>query len=505
MGGALAKAQDAPNEYLGLPGDNLNLYAVMNLFQESETLEDFERKLNDKESRINNIDLNNDNYVDYILVVDYAEKEKDIHTIVLQVALNEKEKQDLAVFTVQRFRNGSVQIQLIGDEALYGENYILEPNFDEAETERANPGYTGNKAKRKKSKTVNNNYEIAGWPLIIYIYEPEYSIWQSSWYWNSYPSYWDAWTPYYFHYYYGYHQNLFPVYYRNYRHWQYPRHQHYHDFYTGIRSGSSQVSVRINNGSYRTTYDHPEQISEGENLYNETKTSNPRRPAGSTTTRTNPESGQNTGNSRKPPATVSGGSDANTSTGNPRRPVSNENTSRKPASNNSDSESNTRRMPSGTDDNASRNQSSGRSTNPSDESRQVSPPERRNYQPERQSSQPERQSSQPERQTSQPERQVSRPVYQPERQPERQVSQPERRISQPEQPAYQPERRASQPEQPAYQPERRQISQPEAPVRNVEAPAPVQHTEPVQSQPASRREESQSESAPDRSREPSRR
>ena len=29
-------AQNYPNEYLGLPGDNLNLYAVMNLFQESE-------------------------------------------------------------------------------------------------------------------------------------------------------------------------------------------------------------------------------------------------------------------------------------------------------------------------------------------------------------------------------------------------------------------------------------------------------------------------------------
>ena len=32
------RAQDYPEEYLGLPGDNLNLYAVMQLFQESETL-----------------------------------------------------------------------------------------------------------------------------------------------------------------------------------------------------------------------------------------------------------------------------------------------------------------------------------------------------------------------------------------------------------------------------------------------------------------------------------
>lgn len=40
--GASIKAQDSQDDRLGLPGDNLNLYAVMKLFQESKTLEDFE-------------------------------------------------------------------------------------------------------------------------------------------------------------------------------------------------------------------------------------------------------------------------------------------------------------------------------------------------------------------------------------------------------------------------------------------------------------------------------
>jgi len=39
------RAQDYPREYLGLPGDNLNLYAVMDLFRNSETPEGFEGKL----------------------------------------------------------------------------------------------------------------------------------------------------------------------------------------------------------------------------------------------------------------------------------------------------------------------------------------------------------------------------------------------------------------------------------------------------------------------------
>lgn len=33
---------------LGLPGDNLNLYAVLEVFQKSPTLEGFEKSLNDK-------------------------------------------------------------------------------------------------------------------------------------------------------------------------------------------------------------------------------------------------------------------------------------------------------------------------------------------------------------------------------------------------------------------------------------------------------------------------
>ena len=84
-------ASNGKNERLNLPGDNLNLYAVMKLFQESETLEAFERELNAEDSYINNLDLNGDNYIDYIHVIDYVDG--DNHTIVLRVAINERETQ----------------------------------------------------------------------------------------------------------------------------------------------------------------------------------------------------------------------------------------------------------------------------------------------------------------------------------------------------------------------------------------------------------------------------
>ncbi|MDO8897842.1 MAG: hypothetical protein Q7V19_09335, partial [Bacteroidales bacterium] len=161
FGGALQlNAQKQTEEYLGLPGDNFNLFAAMNLFQESETLEGFERNLNDPEVMVNNLDLNGDKFVDYIMVMDYPDG--DVHNIVLRVALNKNEYQDVAVFTVQKFRDGSVQIQLVGDEALYGPNYIVEPNYDET----PNPGYTA-KSNLKKSKRNNvtvvttTYYEVA--------------------------------------------------------------------------------------------------------------------------------------------------------------------------------------------------------------------------------------------------------------------------------------------------------------------------------------------------------
>jgi hypothetical protein len=260
--GTALMAQDYPDEYLGLPGDNLNLYAVMNLFQKSETIEGFEKSLNDENTRINNLDLNNDNYIDYIKVTDYVDG--NVHTIVLQDILDRNESQDVAVFTVEKLRNGSVQIQLIGDEALYGKNYIVEPIYGET----PNPGYTG-RANRKNVNVVTNTYvQVDTWPLVRYIYLPNYSVWHSSWYWGYYPEYWHPWRPYYWHYYYGYHYNWFPEYYSHFNRYDHPRYAHWNDFYySNKRVYSRNVALNVNEGRYKNTYSRPEQRQEGEALY----------------------------------------------------------------------------------------------------------------------------------------------------------------------------------------------------------------------------------------------
>jgi len=267
----IATARDYPDEYLGLPGDNLNLYATMKLFQESETLEAFERSLNDPNSHINNLDLNGDNLVDYISVVDYVDG--NVHNIVLRTQLNRNETQDIAVFTVQRFDDGTARIQLIGDEALYGKNYIVEPIYADSQ-ETPNPGYMGNTTVITAPAPVTvTTYEVAFWPIVRFIYRPGYVRWHSIWGWGHYPSYWNPWRPYYWHTYFGYHSHFDHYYYAHYRQWNHYRYHRYHNFYYNhVRAHSPQVNVRIRRGNYRSTYSRPDLRRRGDDLYRRTAT-----------------------------------------------------------------------------------------------------------------------------------------------------------------------------------------------------------------------------------------
>jgi len=260
-------APDRQDEYLGLPGDNLNLYAVMKLFQESETLEAFERDLNNEDSRINNLDLNGDNMVDYITVADYVDG--NVHNIVLRVFLNQDESQDVAVFIVEQLNNGEVRIQLIGDEALYGKNYIIEPIY----AETPNPGYMGTPVNSSGVTYVGYTYyDIAAWPVIRFIYHPGYIVWRSSWHWGYYPTYWHPWRSHYWHFYYGYHYNWYTYYHNHYRPWRHVRWNRYDRFYCNrVRVFSPTVVVNINRGAYRDTYSRPDRRRAGEQLYARTR------------------------------------------------------------------------------------------------------------------------------------------------------------------------------------------------------------------------------------------
>lgn len=170
----------AQSDSLGMLGDQLDLYGVLDLFKNSDNLEEFEKKLNSEDNEVNNLDLNNDDKIDYIRVVDY--KEGNGHAIVLQVPINESESQDVAVIEVDQTSDNVAHIQIVGDEDLYGKNYIVEP-LDENQSSAA---------------VMNNTTVIVNtwtWRPVRYFYGPTYRVWVSPWRWSYYPGWFRPWRP----------------------------------------------------------------------------------------------------------------------------------------------------------------------------------------------------------------------------------------------------------------------------------------------------------------------
>jgi len=269
---AIAQSQDNMEGSLGLPGDNLNLYAVMKLFQESKTLEQFEKNLNDENSQINNLDLNGDGKIDYISVVDNFDGK--VHTIVLKDPINANENQDVAVFYVGRDTHNKPQIQLIGDEALYGKDYIIEPNTGGSANggQTSNPGYSGNREVIVDQPVV---METSAWPLLSFLFLPSYIAWHSPYYYGYYPNYWRPWQPLFWHSYYGYHSNMNRYYEGNFRHTVVYRDTHFRDrYYAGHRSFAPTVIRHRNDGFYKKSYSHPELRKVGAAQYSKTHPAN---------------------------------------------------------------------------------------------------------------------------------------------------------------------------------------------------------------------------------------
>ncbi len=140
--------------------EGLDLGAVGELFKDAENLEAFEKSLNDPETGVNNLDLDEDGTVDFLRVVE--EMEKETHVIVLQAVLGENEFQDVATIEVEKTGEESYSMQVHGDDALYGEEYYVAPTA----------------------------VYIHTWPLIRWIYRPHYRPYVSLYRFGHFPPWW---------------------------------------------------------------------------------------------------------------------------------------------------------------------------------------------------------------------------------------------------------------------------------------------------------------------------
>ena len=140
--------------------EGLDLKAVSALFKDSKNLTAFEKALNDPELGINNLDLDDDGEVDFIRVVE--EVADDTHVIILQVPLAENEFQDVATIEVEKSGEDEYNMQIHGDEVIYGVDYFVAPA----------------------------SVHVHTWPLITWIYRPVYRPYRSVFHVGFYPRWW---------------------------------------------------------------------------------------------------------------------------------------------------------------------------------------------------------------------------------------------------------------------------------------------------------------------------
>jgi hypothetical protein len=235
----------------GLPGDNFSLHGALQLFQDAASPEAFEEAINKEGNHVNNLDLDEDGNTDYVQVI--SKMDKDAHVFVLQVAVSEKETQDIAVIELEKTGSETAMIQIVGDEDIYGEQIIVEPDSGD---DAAAIDFINNS--NLSGPNASFEYDAPGviinvwlWPSVRFVFAPAYRPWVSPWRWHYHPAWWKPWKPYrwnVWHPYRVHHHRSFVVVHTH-------RAVHAHRVYTPYRSSSTVVRTRhsasVNN--YRVT------------------------------------------------------------------------------------------------------------------------------------------------------------------------------------------------------------------------------------------------------------
>lgn len=223
-------AQTEPADSTGLPGDNFSLQGALEMFKASSSPEEFEKKINEENNYVNNLDLNGDGDIDYVRVED--KMEGNVHALVLQVPVNENESQDIAVIEIEKTGEESAMLQIVGDEDMYGSGVYVEP-FEEEKS-----GSKGGPAEGIEEYRLVVNVWL--WPAVPFMYGPRYRVWVSPYRWKVYPRWWRPWRPHPW----SWHYNKRVHYHRHHRVVHTHRVVHAHRVYTPHRKSSVTVKKR---------------------------------------------------------------------------------------------------------------------------------------------------------------------------------------------------------------------------------------------------------------------
>jgi hypothetical protein len=300
---------------LGLPGDNLDLFATLSLFQKSKTIEEFEKSLNLQETGINNLDLNLDNKVDFIKVV--TRQDGTDFTFILQVDVSEKEKQDVAVILVSKDKDGKVIMQAVGDKDLYGKDYVVEP-APPAPAVTANPAYAGPDPVTTTAPATTTVVVVESAPIVQYVYSPVYVPYYPPYYYSYYPPYYAAFT-------------VMAV--GIYRHNNYYHHYGYHGGYHGGYGNTVVIHNTNNFNNYNNSRNSSNTVNHNNANGNYNRNNASARPSTGTSASTRPSTGSSA--SARPSTGTSASTRPSTGTSSSSRQAASPSTSQSKASSSS--------------------------------------------------------------------------------------------------------------------------------------------------------------------------
>lgn len=184
----------ATEDSTGLPGDHFSLQGALELFKQATSIEAFEKLINTEDNNVNNLDLNGDGEIDYVSVIDKAEK--DVHAFILRVAVSATENQDIAVIELEKTGDTAAMLQIIGDDEMYGEQAIVEPS-DEGDELESGDAFKGSGPSFRYDFTESSRIivNVFYWPSVRFVFRPAYVPWVSPWRWRHYPGWWRPWRP----------------------------------------------------------------------------------------------------------------------------------------------------------------------------------------------------------------------------------------------------------------------------------------------------------------------
>lgn len=174
-----------------LQGEDFDLEALPGVLEKISSFEDLEEAINKEGNDVNNIDLDGDGEVDYVMI--QMENEGDTYIAFFRVAMSDTEFQDIATIEMEKQSATTASFQIVGDEALYGADYILEPEGGVVDISESSSGSVGGKGGPAP-------YLIPPPPAVrvsicVGVFRPGFVLFVSPWGFHRHPVWFRPWRP----------------------------------------------------------------------------------------------------------------------------------------------------------------------------------------------------------------------------------------------------------------------------------------------------------------------